>query len=135
MAHTILIVDDSSVTRKVIKRHLSQGPFADAKILEAGDGEEALSLIKEKKVDLVLSDWNMPKLSGIDFVAKVRESEMKLSQYTGKIPVIMITTEGTMEKIDKAFAVGVSEYITKPFNSETLIKTIKKVFSSIGIVY
>lgn len=128
MAITVLIVDDSSVTRKVIKRHLSQGTFADAKVLEAGDGEEALALIKEKKVDLVLSDWNMPKMTGLEFVQKVREYETKLNQTEKKeIPIIMVTTEGTMEKIDKAFASGANEYITKPFNAETLQKTMKKV--------
>jgi two-component system chemotaxis response regulator CheY len=123
---SILIVDDSSVTRKVIKKHLSTGPYANAHTLEAPDGEKALEVFKSETLDVVLSDWNMPKMNGLEFVRKLREYEAT-SAREKPVQIIMITTEGTIDKVTEAMESGVNEYIVKPFTAETLTKTLKKV--------
>lgn len=128
MASTILIIDDSSVTRKLIKRHLSKGPYGNSKILEAADGKQALGVFDTEKIDLILSDWNMPKMNGLEFVKSVRQVESeKLSADQKPVQIVMVTTEGTIEKVTQAMESGVNEYIVKPFTADTLTKTLKKV--------
>jgi two-component system chemotaxis response regulator CheY len=124
---SIMIVDDSSVTRKVIKKHIGSGPYASAELLEAADGEQALENVKSgKKIDVILSDWNMPKMNGLEFVRKLREYESGTG--VGEpVKIIMITTEGTIDKVTEAMESGVNEYIVKPFTADTLTKTLKKV--------
>lgn len=123
---TIMIVDDSSVTRKVIKKHIKSGPYAVAELVEASDGEKALETYKSgQKIDVVLSDWNMPKMNGLEFVKSLREYESTANKEAVK--VIMITTEGTIDKVTQAMESGVNEYIVKPFTADTLTKTLKKV--------
>jgi len=124
---SIMIVDDSSVTRKVIKKHIKSGPYASAELVEAVDGENALDTFKSGvKVDVVLSDWNMPKMNGLEFVKGLREYEAS-SGVQEPVKVIMITTEGTIDKVTQAMESGVNEYIVKPFTADTLTKTLKKV--------
>ncbi|HEY9841075.1 MAG: response regulator [Candidatus Sericytochromatia bacterium] len=124
---SIMIVDDSSVTRKVIKKHIGSGPYASAELHEAGDGEQALENVKSgKKIDVILSDWNMPKMNGLEFVRKLREYEAS-SGVAEPVKIIMITTEGTIDKVTEAMESGVNEYIVKPFTADTLTKTLKKV--------
>ncbi|MBF2055608.1 MAG: response regulator [Candidatus Sericytochromatia bacterium] len=123
----IMIVDDSSVTRKVIKKHIKSGPYANVDLLEAGDGEQALATYKSgAKIDVVLSDWNMPKMNGLEFVRGLREFE-STSGVEEPVKIIMITTEGTIDKVTQAMESGVNEYIVKPFTADTLTKTLKKV--------
>ncbi|MGV3525732.1 MAG: response regulator [Candidatus Sericytochromatia bacterium] len=123
----IMIVDDSSVTRKVIKKHIKSGPYANVDLLEAADGEQALETVKSgAKLDVILSDWNMPKMNGLEFVRKLREHEAG-SGVQEPVKVIMITTEGTIDKVTSAMESGVNEYIVKPFTADTLTKTLKKV--------
>lgn len=123
----IMIVDDSSVTRKVIKKHIKSGPYANVDLLEAGDGEQALATYKSgAKIDVVLSDWNMPKMNGLEFVRDLREFE-STSGVEEPVKIIMITTEGTIDKVTQAMESGVNEYIVKPFTADTLTKTLKKV--------
>lgn len=124
---TIMIVDDSSVTRKVIKKHIKSGPYATCELVEASNGEQALDAFKSgQKVDLVLSDWNMPKMNGLEFVKGLRAFETE-TQVANPVKVIMITTEGTIDKVTAAMESGVNEYIVKPFTADTLTKTLKKV--------
>ncbi|PKL75266.1 MAG: hypothetical protein CVV27_16240 [Candidatus Melainabacteria bacterium HGW-Melainabacteria-1] len=124
---SIMIVDDSSVTRKVIKKHIGSGPYASAELHEAADGEKALENVKSGiKIDVILSDWNMPKMNGLEFVRKLREHESS-SGVAEPVKVIMITTEGTIDKVTEAMESGVNEYIVKPFTADTLTKTLKKV--------
>ena len=123
----IMIVDDSSVTRKVIKKHIKSGPYAGAELVEASDGEKALETYKSgQKVDVVLSDWNMPKKNGLEFVRDLRAYESEAG-IEAPVKVIMITTEGTIDKVTQAMESGVNEYIVKPFTADTLTKTLKKV--------
>jgi two-component system chemotaxis response regulator CheY len=125
----IMIVDDSSVTRKVIKKHISSGPYASASLLEAADGEQALEMFKSgTQPDVILSDWNMPKMNGLEFVRHLRDYEQTLGRtLEQRVKIIMITTEGTIDKVTEAMASGVNEYIVKPFTADTLNKMLKKV--------
>ncbi len=124
---SIMIVDDSSVTRKVIKKHIKSGPYANAELFEAPNGEQALENVKGGlKVDVILSDWNMPKMNGLEFVRGVRAHEAATG-VEAPVKVIMITTEGTIDKVTAAMESGVNEYIVKPFTADTLTKTLKKV--------
>lgn len=124
---TIMIVDDSSVTRKVIKKHIKSGPYAACELVEAANGEAALETFKSgQKVDVVLSDWNMPKMNGLEFIKGLRSFETE-TNVSNPVKVIMITTEGTIDKVTAAMESGVNEYIVKPFTADTLTKTLKKV--------
>lgn len=109
----ILIVDDSSTMRKIISRSLRQAGFDVGEILEAGDGIEGLNVLAGNKVDLILSDINMPNMDGLDFIKELRGSGCKT-------PVVMITTEGGEDVIQEALARGASGSIRKPFTPEQL---------------
>ena len=126
---SIMIVDDSSVTRKVIKKHISSGPYAAFGLIEAPDGEQALDIFKGgTHPAVILSDWNMPKMNGLEFVRHLRAYEQSLGRTSEqRVKIIMITTEGTIDKVTEAMASGVNEYIVKPFTADTLNKTLKKV--------
>lgn len=124
MASEFLVIDDSSVMRKIITKSIKQAGYDTVNILEAGDGEDALSVLKKSVVDLILCDWNMPKMDGLTFVKTLRgDSKNK----NNNIPVIMVTTEGSMGKIEEALDSGVTDYITKPFNSDKLKIKLKKI--------
>lgn len=125
MALNVLVVDDSAVMRKIIKRSLEEGKYADATILEAADGVEGIKMFNPSKTDLVLSDWNMPNMNGIDFAKKIRTIKTRK-----KIVIIMITTEGSTGKMEEAMDNGVDNYIAKPFTSVALEKKIDKYFGS-----
>ncbi len=108
-----LIVDDSSVMRKIIERSLRQAGIEIGKVFEAGNGAEALALLAENQVDLILCDINMPVMDGLEFIDKLAA--------TGKIkesPVVMITTEGSEAHVVKAISLGARGYIRKPFTPD-----------------
>ena len=117
----ILIVDDIASMRKIVTDSLFQIGFSN--LVEAKDGENALKTLKVNKIDLILCDWNMPKMTGIELLKAVRNDE-KLKH----IPFIMITAEGRKENILDAIKTGVSNYIVKPFNTEALKTKIESVF-------
>ncbi len=123
----ILIIDDSPIMRKIVKKALSETKFNSAETLEAGDGEEGLKIFKGGGVDWVLCDWNMPKMSGLDFVKEARKIKTKTH-----VPIIMITTEGTMGKVEEALNEGADRYIVKPFTSTDLEKSIGLVMSKMA---
>lgn len=121
--HTIITVDDSSTMRRIIKNTLMKIGFSN--ILEAGHGIEALEVLAKNKVDLIITDWNMPEMDGLTFVKALRaKSEYK------EIPILMVTTEAAKEDILTALRSGVNNYIVKPFTPETLQE---KVFKLLGI--
>jgi two-component system chemotaxis response regulator CheY len=120
----ILVVDDSAVMRKIIIKAITEGRFKDSNIFEASDGLEGLKIFDPSKFDLILADWNMPNLNGLEFVKKVRE--IKTNK---KIIIIMITTEGSAGKMEEAMNNGVDNYVTKPFTSVQLEQKILKYFS------
>lgn len=110
-----LIVDDSSVMRKIVARALQQGGIAVGEIVEAGNGAEALEILNRQKVDLVLSDINMPIMDGLEFVR-----QMQLLENTRGVPVMMITTEGSESHVKEAISSGARGYIRKPFTPEQM---------------
>ena len=112
----ILVVDDSRLYRNIIKSVLSERGTGAADILDAGDGEEALSLLLEREdIDLVLVDWNMPKMSGLELVTRVRQVE----RYSAT-PIIMITSEAAKYNVMEALKAGVSDYVVKPITGKIL---------------
>ncbi|MCL6582410.1 MAG: response regulator [bacterium] len=117
----VLIVDDSLVMRKLIVKSLKEVGF-EVDPIEASDGKDALRKLDPKTVNLIISDWNMPQMDGLSFVKKVRENKD-----TKRIPIIMLTTEGSMAKFEEALNSGVDDYITKPFTPDKLKKKLEKV--------
>lgn len=117
----VLVVDDFSTMRRIIKNILRQIGFNN--IVEADDGTTAWDVINKDRIDFVISDWNMPKMTGIDLLRKVRTSEE-----FGKMPFLMVTAEAQQENIIEAVQAKVSNYIVKPFTAETLGAKIDKIF-------
>jgi two-component system chemotaxis response regulator CheY len=108
-----LIVDDSSVMRKIVERSLRQAGVNLTQVLEAGNGAEALGVLQESKVDLILCDINMPVMDGLEFVKQLAGVE------NGKdVPVVMITTEGSETHVVQALSAGARGYIRKPFTPD-----------------
>jgi two-component system chemotaxis response regulator CheY len=109
----ILIVDDSSVMRKIVERALRQAGLEALVVHEAGSGTEGLDLLRAKKVDLILSDINMPSMDGLEFLRQLRAENLAPG-----IPVVMITTESSEEHVKQAILSGAQGYIRKPFTAE-----------------
>ena len=113
MSIKALIVDDSSVMRKIVERSLRQAGLDLAQVLEAGNGSEALAVLQREKVDLVLSDINMPVMDGLEFVRQLQAfPEAKC------VPIVMITTEGSESHVVQALQLGAKGYIRKPFTPD-----------------
>jgi two-component system, chemotaxis family, chemotaxis protein CheY len=117
----VLVVDDFATMRRIITNVLRQLGFEH--ILEAEDGTKALQILETEKVDFVITDWNMPQMSGLDLLKAIRASEDKKH-----IPVLMVTAEAMQENIIKAAQAGVNNYIIKPFDAKTLSDKINKIF-------
>ena len=118
---TILVVDDVSTMRRIIKNILRQLGFSN--IHEADDGTTAWETLNKTKIDFVISDWNMPNMPGIELLRKVRGSEE-----FANLPFLMVTAEAQQENIIEAVQAKVSNYIVKPFTAETLGQKIDKIF-------
>jgi two-component system chemotaxis response regulator CheY len=108
-----LIVDDSSVMRKIVERSLRQAGLDLSSVSQAGNGAEALGILDANPVDLILSDINMPVMDGLEFVRQLQTME-KLRG----IPVVMITTEGSESNVVQALSLGAKGYIRKPFTPD-----------------
>ena len=117
----ILVVDDMSSMRRIIKNTLKQLGYPNTD--EAEDGHKALEMVHNAPFDLVVSDWNMPNMNGLDLLKAIRQ-DPKLSA----LPVLMVTTEAEMDHILEAIRSGVNSYILKPFTPETMKEKIDKVF-------
>ena len=115
MESDVLVVDDSAAIRKILQRVLRQTGMAIRTIHEAGDGQEALAVMNAHKVDLVLTDINMPKMDGLQFLASV-----KASAQWRQVPVVMITTEGGETKVGEAVKLGAAGYVRKPFTADQI---------------
>jgi two-component system, chemotaxis family, chemotaxis protein CheY len=116
---TVLVIDDSSVMRRIHRNMLLEHGVAEANIVEAADGEEALSIARTRHITLFLVDWNMPKLDGVQFVKSIRA----LSTYA-TTPVIMITSEAAKYNVMDAISAGVTNYVVKPIKGDVLWKKI-----------
>ncbi|HEY1160214.1 MAG TPA: response regulator [Terracidiphilus sp.] len=108
-----LIVDDSSVMRKIVERSLRQAGLNPLVVYEAGSGTEGVELLRAKQVDLILSDINMPSMDGLEFLRQIRSQNLAPG-----VPVVMITTESSEEHVKQAILAGAQGYIRKPFTAE-----------------
>ena len=108
-----LIVDDSSVMRKVVERSLRQAGIELTQVLEAGNGAEALAVLQEHPVDLILCDINMPVMDGLEFI-----KQLPGVGNAKDVPVVMITTEGSESHVVQALSLGARGYLRKPFTPE-----------------
>ena len=117
----ILTVDDFSTMRRIIKSMLRQLGYNN--IVEAEDGAAALNLMQREKVDFVISDWNMPHMSGLDLLRAIRADEN-----LKPIPFLLVTAEALKEYVVEAVKAGVDNYVVKPFTAETLKEKIDTIF-------
>ncbi len=125
MESDVLVVDDSAAIRKILQRVLRQTGMSIRNILEAGDGQEALNLLKSSKLDLVLTDINMPKMDGLQLLAA-----MKSNPDWRNIPVMMITTEGGESKVGEAVRLGATGYVRKPFTADQIKEKLSGILET-----
>lgn len=116
----VLVVDDFATMRRIVKNILTQLGYKS--VVEADDGTTAVNVLKQEKIDLIISDWNMPKMTGLDLLKSVRANPEWAS-----IPFIMVTAEAQQDNIILAVKAKVSQYIVKPFTADTLGEKINKV--------
>ena len=120
-----LVVDDMATMRRIIKTLLDQLGYKN--IDEAEDGKEALNKLKAQKYDFVITDWNMPNMTGLELVQEIRkEPDLK------HLPVLMVTAEAKKENVIAAIKAGVNNYVVKPFTAETLKEKIEKVWDAVS---
>ena len=117
----ILVVDDFSTMRRIVKNILRQLGYNN--VLEADDGTTALAKLKTEKIDFCVTDWNMPKMSGLELLKEIRADN-----HLKDIPVLMVTAEALQENIIAAIKAGVSNYVVKPFDAATMAEKIDKIF-------
>lgn len=111
----VLIVDDSAAIRKILQRVLRQTDLPLGEIQEAGDGTEAVEILKNRNFGLILSDINMPQMDGLQLLARIKDMD-----HLKNVPVIMITTEGGQGKVMEAVQLGATGYVRKPFTAEQI---------------
>ena len=122
MAFNVLIVDDSSSMRAIVKKIIKVSGFNVGEFLDASDGKEALKVLADEWVDIVLTDINMPNVNGMELMAEMKKDELLRS-----IPVVMITTEGSEKKMQEAVDLGASGYVKKPFLPEDIKRTLSSI--------
>jgi two-component system chemotaxis response regulator CheY len=124
-----LVIEDDDVMRNVLIQLLALMGLAEFKFTEARDGVEGLARFDTKSFDIVFVDWNMPKMSGIEFVRKVRASDK-----TRHVPIVMVTGETSMGKVEDALdSAGADVYITKPFTIDVLRRQLAKLLEQIAV--
>lgn len=126
MGIRILVVDDATFIRDMIKKQL-RDKIPGVEVIDAPDGARALAQLKNQSVDLILSDWEMPNVSGAELLTAVRAMPS-----AGTVPFIMISSRGDRNHIIKAIELGVSDYLTKPFSAEELLKKVFKQLKLAG---
>lgn len=119
--YPLLVVDDFATMRRIVSNLLREAGITN--ITEAEDGTEALRKLENGKFKFIISDWNMPNMTGIELLRKVRASEE-----FADLPFLMVTAEAQQENIIEAVQAKVSNYIVKPFTAETLQQKINKIF-------
>ena len=117
-----LVVDDSSTMRRIIINTLQKLGYQD--ITEAANGREGLERLSSGPVDMIITDWNMPEMTGIDFIRAVRTNAQHAA-----LPVLMVTTNAAKDDIVEALRAGVSNYVVKPFTPDTIKEKIEAVLS------
>jgi two-component system chemotaxis response regulator CheY len=119
----VLIVDDFATMRRIVRNVLKQVGLTS--IIEADNGKAALKVLKKESIDLILCDWNMPEMSGIDLLKAVKSDDALKN-----IPFVMVTAEAQKENILEAVKAGVSSYIVKPFTAETVSEKLNTIFKN-----
>ena len=119
----VLIVDDSAAIRKILQRVLTQTNLSLGKVVEAADGREALEAMKSEKIDLILSDINMPNMDGLQLLG-----ELKASDQWKRVPVLMISTEGSQTKVMEAVQLGARGFVRKPFTADQIKEKLAGIF-------
>lgn len=122
MAYNILIVDDSETVRAVISKTLSMTGLPVGELYQAGNGAEALTVLKEHWIDLVFTDINMPVMTGVELVARMQEEDLLKT-----VPVVVVSTEGSKTRMEDLIQQGVRAYIRKPFVPETLRDVVDSI--------
>jgi len=123
----ILVVDDFSTMRRIVRNLLVELGFSNPLIQEADDGESAIAMLRTLPFDLVVTDWNMPNMTGIDLLRAIRAEEALKG-----LPVLMVTAENNRDQIIAAAQAGVNGYIVKPFTAITLKEKLGKIFERIA---
>jgi two-component system chemotaxis response regulator CheY len=122
MAYSVLIVDDSPVMRSFIRRVLALSGFEVGECIEAGNGEEALALLRAHPVDVILTDINMPKMNGEELLRQLQAEGVLRTT-----PALVISTDATKERILRMLSLGAEGYMSKPFSPETLREELERV--------
>lgn len=116
----VLVVDDFATMRRILKNILKQLGFTN--ITEADDGTSALEELKKNNFDLIISDWNMPKMTGLELLKRVRSDDA-----LKEIPFLMVTAEAQKQNVIEAVQAGVSNYVVKPFTAEAISDKLQKI--------
>ena len=119
----ILVVDDSSTMRRIIINTLNKIGYSD--YAEAANGREGVEKRAAVPIDMIITDWNMPEMSGVDFIRAVRANDQ-----TKHLPVIMVTTNAAQEDIVQALDAGVNNYVVKPFTPDTIKERIQAAIAA-----
>ncbi|MCF8077067.1 MAG: response regulator [Desulfotignum sp.] len=122
MAYRVLVVDDSSSIRAIIKKIIKVSGFDVGGFLDACDGREALTVMAANQVDLVLTDINMPNMNGLELIARIKENH-----HLASVPVVVVSTEGSEKKMAEAMSLGAVGYVKKPFVPEEIKQTLNKI--------
>ncbi len=122
MAFNVLIVDDSSPMRSVIKKTIKISGFDVGEVFEAANGVEALEVLKDNWVDVVVTDYNMPEMDGLQLIEEMKKDELMAS-----VPVVVVTTEGSKQKIEMFMEKGASDYVQKPFTPEQIKDKLSRI--------
>jgi two-component system chemotaxis response regulator CheY len=120
----VLVVDDFATMRKIVRNVLKQIGFDN--IVEAEDGQLALQVLKNEDIGLVVTDWNMPNMTGLELLEKIRGNPK-----TAKLPVLMVTAEGLKENVVAAAKAGVNNYVVKPFTADILQEKLEQIFKKL----
>ena len=122
MPYNVLIIDDSKSMRNVIKKVINHSGFQMGNCWEAGNGQEALKVLEEQWIDLILSDIHMPVMDGFGLLRALKEKENLRD-----LPVVLITTESNQDRIQEAMSLGAKGYIRKPFRPEEICKLLRQI--------
>lgn len=121
MPKKVLVVDDSAMMRKIVIKNIREAGF-DVAVVEASDGKDGLEKFQQETFDVVLTDWNMPNMDGVTMVKEIRKIDPEK-----KVPIVMVTTEGSADKVKEAVLAGANNYIAKPFTADRLREKLGKI--------
>lgn len=122
MAYNVLIVDDSLPMRAVVKKTITASGFTVGRFFDAGNGKEALEILRQEWLDLVVTDYNMPDMNGLELLG-----HMKADEILKTIPVVVVTTEGSQQRVKEFMDGGAADYIRKPFTPEEIRNKLSRI--------